>query len=114
MVEGTQMTTSGRIRRISKEVGDGTPADAAASQAARLGAASAGMPSRIALRRLFTQLRRVLVSMHSHRMLHGRVEQLGLGVGDDGDRAVHLARKVTAVDEFASHRVLRIGAATSH
>jgi hypothetical protein len=45
---------------------------------------------------LMAQLRRVLVPVHRHRMLCGRIQQFGLGIGDDGDRAVHLAREGTA------------------
>src|SRR6478672_1166773 len=49
------------------------------------------------------QVRVVGVAVDGHRVLHGGLEDLVLGVGRDRDRAVHLARDLAAVDVLAGH-----------
>src|SRR5262245_42868418 len=44
--------------------------------------------------------------VHCHCMLDRGLHELGLAVGTDGDRAVHLTRELAAVDELASHSFL--------
>src|SRR5882672_5114215 len=69
----------------------------------------ASLPGTAVLDRAFdlrAQFRTVLVPMHRYRVLDRRVQDFHLTVGADRDRALHLTRKFTAIDEFSCHRIL--------
>ena len=55
---------------------------------------------------LGTQFGRVGVFMNRHGMLDGGVQEFLVGVRGQRDGAVHLARKLAAVDVFAGHGVI--------
>ena len=55
---------------------------------------------------LGTQFGRVGVFMNRHGMLDGGVQEFLIGVSSQRDGAVHLARKLAAVDVFAGHGVI--------
>ncbi|OMP13949.1 hypothetical protein COLO4_00569 [Corchorus olitorius] len=49
------------------------------------------------------QLGRIGVLVHGNGVLHGRLQQFGIAVGADGDRAVGLAGEGAAIDVAAAH-----------
>lgn len=56
---------------------------------------------------LHPQFRRVLMPVNSDRMLNGSLQEFGLAVSADCNRAVHIAGELPAIDEFR-------GIVTSH
>ena len=55
---------------------------------------------------LGTQFRRVGVFVNGHGMLDSSIQEFLVGVCRQRDGAVHLARKLAAVDVFAGHGVI--------
>src|SRR6478672_7264317 len=49
------------------------------------------------------QVRRILMAMDRHGVLHGGVQQLPLAVGDQRHRAIHFRGKLAAIDIFARY-----------
>lgn len=58
--------------------------------------------------KLRTQLRRILMPVHSDCMLHGCVQQLFIRIGAHCHRAVYVAGKFPAINVFSRHVNLRI------
>src|ERR1700726_4847437 len=54
------------------------------------------------------QVGRVLMLVYGYSMLDRSLQQFGLAVGAQRDRAVHFTREGTAVDKLASDHFLRI------